>query len=173
VCEPATTNGTVAAVYDSAPLSRAALVAGNPFAYLHVSSDQPRGMVSVEVYDVAPDAHCADPNSDTGTVGVRWLSHGAADLGFYRSRFTPTPFPVNSPQWVRVDLLDTAVTVPAGHRLRVVVSYGSAFEDRHGRPQDVPLITIGGDSQLVLPVFGGTLGGRRPAQHYPRRPFLP
>lgn len=174
VCEPATANGTVAAVYDSAtPLPDAALVAGNPFAYLHVSSDQPRGLVNVEVYDVAPDADCADPNSDTGTVGVRWLSSGTVDLAFYRSPFTATPFPVDSPQWVRVDLLDTAATVPAGHRLRVVVSYGSALEKSVGRVEDVPLITIEGDSQLVVPVFNGTLGGHQPTQHYPPRPFLP
>ncbi|HVE62466.1 MAG TPA: CocE/NonD family hydrolase [Mycobacteriales bacterium] len=172
VCEPATSNGTVAAVYDSAPLPRPAVVAGNPFAYLNVSSDQPRGLVNVEVYDVAPDAHCADPNSETGTVGVRWVSSGTVDLAFYASHFAATPFPVNSAQRVRVDLLDTAASVPAGHRLRVVVSYGSAMEHRIGRLQDVPLITIRGDSQLVLPVFQGTLGGRQPAQQYPPRPFL-
>jgi hypothetical protein len=98
-------------------------------------------------------------------VGVRWLSRGAADLAFYRSHFAATPFPVNSPQGVRVDLLDPAATMPAGHKLRVVVSYGSLVENNGGRLQDVPLITIGGDSQLVLPVFKGTLGGRRPTQH--------
>ena len=80
---------------------------------------------------------------------------------------------MNSPQRVRVDLLDTAATVPAGHRLRVVVSYGSALEKSVGRLEDAPLITIGGDSQLVLPLFDGTLGGHAPAQSYPPRPFLP
>ncbi|MDP9181914.1 MAG: hypothetical protein M3P04_03950, partial [Actinomycetota bacterium] len=173
VCDRTTANGKVAAVYDSAPLPRPALVAGNPYAYLSVASDQPRGLVNVEVYDVAPDAHCADPSSDNGTVGVRWLSSGTVDLAYYRSHFAPTPLPVDSPQWVRVDLLDTAASLPADHWLRVVVSYGSALEKSVGRLQDVPLITIGGDSQLVLPVFDGTLGGRRPTQHYPPRPFLP
>jgi putative CocE/NonD family hydrolase len=173
ICNPEVADEAVAAVYDSGALTRAATVAGNPFAYLHLSSDQPRGLVSVDVYDVAPDARCADPSSDTGTVGVRWVSSGAVDLGFYRSHFAATPFPVDLPQWVRVDLLDTAVTVAAGHRLKVVLSYGNAVENRHGRAQDVPLITVHGDSQLVLPVFDGTLGGRRPTAHYPPRPFLP
>jgi predicted acyl esterase len=149
------------------------VLAGNPFAYLNVSSDQPRGLVNVELYDVAPDVRCADPSSETGTVGVRWITSGTVDLAFYRTHFLATPFPVNSPQRVRVDLLDTATALAPGHRLRVVVSAGSAVEHRTGRLQDVPLITIGGDSQLVLPVFDGTLGGRPPAQPYPPRPFLP
>lgn len=173
VCDPETFNETVAAVYDSPPLAASTLVAGNPFAYLNVASDQPRGLVNIEVYAVAPDAHCADPNSETGTVGVQWLSSGTVDLAFYNSHFTATPFPVNSPQRVRVDLLDTARTIPAGHRLKVVVSYGSVVEHRVGRLQDAPLITLEGDSQLVLPVLEGTLGGRRPTQRYPERPFLP
>ncbi len=173
LCDPATFDGVVSATYDTSVLKRPALVAGNAFAYLRLSSDQPRGLVNVEIYDLAPDAHCADPSSSTGTVGVRWLAHGSADLGFYRNRFRARPFPVDKPRWVRIDLLDTAATVPPGHRLRVVLSSGNAFEYRSGRAQDAPLITVSGDSQLILPVFEGTLGGRRPDQHYPPRPFLP
>jgi predicted acyl esterase len=173
VCQPTTADGAVAAVYDSPPLAEKATVAGNPFAYLRLSSDQPQGLVSVAVYDVAPDARCGDPSSGTGMVGSRWLAHGAVDLAFYRDRFHATAFPVSSPQWVRIDLLDTAVTVPAGHRLRAVVSYGSAFEGYVGRMQDHPRITVHGDSQLVLPVLEGTVGGTRPTQRYPARPLVP
>ena len=150
-----------------------ALVAGNPFAYLNVASDQPRGMVNVERYDVAPDAHCADPNSETGTVGVRWLPSGIVDLAFYRSHFAATPFPVNSSNGCGLTCSTRAASVPAAHKLRVAVSYGNAVEHRTGRLQDVPLITVGGDSELVLPVVDGTLGGHRPTQNYPPRPFLP
>jgi predicted acyl esterase len=173
VCRTEDANGAVAAVYDTEPLRTPATVAGNPFAVLDLSSDQPRGVVSVDVYDLAPDARCADPSSSSGNVGIRFLSHGAADLAYYRTRFTPTAFPVGTAQKVRIDLLDTAATVPAGHRLRVVVSYGSAVEKHLGRVQDLPLITVHDDSELVLPVLEGTVGGRRPAHAYPARPLLP
>jgi predicted acyl esterase len=173
LCDSVAADGTVAAVYDSAPLARRTTLAGNPFAYLRLSSDQPRGLVSVAVYSVAPDARCADPSSSTGMVGFRWLTHGAIDLAYHRTRFTPTPFPVNSPQRLRVDLLDTAVTVPAGHRLRTVISYGSALDTYVGRVHDLPRITVHGDSQLLLPVLTGTVGGLPPSQRYPARPLQP
>ena len=53
------------------------------------------------------------------------------------------------------------------------MSYGNASDNRVGRLQDVPLITIGGDSQLVLPVFEGSAGWAAAHPALPTEAFPP
>lgn len=159
------------AVYESAPLSEDAEIAGNPFAYLRLSSSLARGMVHVTLWDAAPDIGCNELQQPTG---ARWLSTGAADLRFYATPFTATPFPA-APTNIRIDLSDTAARIQKGHRLVVVVGAGEA-EYFIGRPEDaltdITVGTDGGDhaSQILLPIVEGSAGGITPLVSYPPRP---
>ncbi|MGQ0535284.1 MAG: CocE/NonD family hydrolase [Methanobacteriota archaeon] len=167
----------LAAAYVSEPAAQDLLIAGNPFAYLRLSSDLPGGFVAVHVYDMAPNAGC-----DGGFE--RWL-FGAADLRFHQGNFEGRDFPTDAPTHVRIDLNNLAGILPEGHRLAVVVSYGGgAFLGAPLYPNRVPTfglqprITIHHDggaeaSHVVLPLVEGTLGGAPPTLDYPPRPFLP
>lgn len=166
-------DGTRAGVaFISAPVTRRVDVAGNPFAYLKLSSDLPGGLVAVDVFDIGPDIRC-DHFLTTGVRGVKYWSAGTADLRFHKGNYTGEPFPTGTPTHVRVDLTDLAETLEPGHQLAVVLSRG----ERMGAPY-APNITVHADggataSHIVLPVVSGTLGGRAPKVAYPPRPFLP
>jgi putative CocE/NonD family hydrolase len=161
-------------MFVSEPVRKPVAVAGNPFAYLKLSSDLPGGLVAVNLFDLAPDFACV---SETPT-GVKMWSTGAADLRFHKGNFTGEPFPVGTPTHVRVDLTDFVERLEPGHRLAVVLSRGDTW-DRMGTPVYQPGITVHADggsqaSHLVLPVVQGKLGERRPGKlDYPPRPFLP
>lgn len=157
--------------YLTPPVTSPTLIAGNPFAYLRLSSDQPGGIVTASMFDIGPDFSC------TGGVydGVRWLASGSADLSFHNSPFRSRPFPVNTPTQVRIDLSDVTGALAPGHRLALVLSHGSVVE-RGGTTQFPTITVLGGGvdaSHLVVPVVSGTLGGKRPTLAYPPRPFTP
>lgn len=161
-----------ALVYASDPVDRATLVAGNPMAYLQLEADQPGGIVTVDLLDVAPDAECLR----VGCAGVSHLSAGTADLQFHQGNYESQAFPVGEPVPVRIDLYNLAHVLDEEHRLGLVVSHGDV-SDRHGQPYH-PTVTVHGDdgpgaSHIVLPVANGTLGGDTPTLDYPPRPFLP
>jgi predicted acyl esterase len=151
------------------------LIAGNPFADVNVSSDQPGGVVTVSLYDIAPTFACTGSH----VTGARYIASGSADLNFYKTPYVSHDFPVNSPTDVRIDLSDTTYVLGAGHRLAAIVSNGGPYE-RSGS-LFTPNITIHGvrgaptarASHIVVPVADGTLGGARPTVHYPQRPFTP
>jgi predicted acyl esterase len=150
------------------------LIAGNPLAYVNVSSDQPGGVVTVSLYDIEPTWTCAGPH----VTGARYIASGSADLNFYETPYSSHEFPVNTPTEVRIDLSDTSYVLTPGHRLAVLVSNGGPYERSGSR--FTPNITIHGvmgaaarASHLVVPVADGTLGGARPTVHYPPRPFTP
>jgi putative CocE/NonD family hydrolase len=153
--------------YLTAPVTSRTLVAGNPMAYLRLSSDQPGGIVSAAMYDLAPDFACTGQHQ----TGARWISWGSADLSFYRTPFASHAFPVATPTNIRIDLSDVTYALAPGHRLALVLSYGEPW--RHGGTTAFPTITVQGTSQLVVPVAEGTLGGKRPTLRYPQRPFAP
>jgi predicted acyl esterase len=155
-------------LYLTKPVASRTLVAGNPFAYLRLSSDQPGGIVSASLYDVSPEFACSGPRFS----GARWMALGSADLSYHNSPFLAQPFPVGTPVPVRIDLTDVTWALAPGHRLALVLSFGEAWE-RTNLAQSFPTITVQGDSQLVVPVADGTLGGMRPALRYPPRPFTP
>lgn len=154
-----------ALVYVSEPAAADTFVAGNPIAYLQAESDQPGGLVAVDLYDVAPD--CA---------GSAYWGRGVADLRFHDGVFEGHDFPTGDARPVRIDVTDFAEWMPSGHRLGVVVSYGDT-EDRTGQPYS-PLVTLHGDgsassSHVVVPVLEGGFGGSAPTLAYPPRPFVP
>jgi putative CocE/NonD family hydrolase len=153
--------------YLTNPVTARTLIAGNPFAFLRLSADRPGGLVSATLFDIGPDFTCAGAHY----TGARWVSSGAADLSYYRTPFTPHPFPVGRPTSVRIDLRDVSYVLAPGHRLALVLDHGDLAES--GGAKDFPTITVLGESQLVVPVAEGTLGGKRPTQRYPQRPFTP
>lgn len=167
--DPATAQ--LARRFETPPVSSLTLLAGNPFAYLRLTSDQPGGIVTASLFDVGPTFRCTGPYYD----GARWLASGSADLSFFNSPFRSHPFPANTATQVRIDLSDVTGTLAPGHRLALVLSHGSVAE-RGGTTQFPTITLLGGGvdaSQLVVPVVSGTLGGKRPTVHYPPRPFTP
>lgn len=169
--------------YASEPLGAPATVAGNPMAYLNVTSDEPGGVVAVHLYDL-PSAGCE---------GASLLGYGAADLRFHAGNLQGKDFPVGTPTPVRVDILDFAAVVHEGHRIAVVLSSGGPLgpddlqpgvlvpgflqtNGRGGQPY-FPAIAVheGGHegSHIVVPFVEGTLGGMPPTLDYPPRPFVP
>ncbi|MFN2589204.1 MAG: CocE/NonD family hydrolase C-terminal non-catalytic domain-containing protein, partial [Actinomycetota bacterium] len=163
--------GEIAAgrVFFTKPLRKPAVIAGNPFAYLKLTTDQPGGQVSVQLVDVSPDAECGPLPPSSGSA--RPLSVGTADLRFIHGNYSAEPFPVGTPTRVRIDLTHLAERIAAGHRLAVVVSWGDLI-DRFSLPY-APHVIVDGASEIVLPLLKGTLGGKAPRHDYPPRPFLP
>jgi X-Pro dipeptidyl-peptidase len=166
-CAPSSPLG---AVFVSEPLAAPALLAGNPFAYLQLASDAPGGLVSVYLYDLAPDACGA------GSSLPRKLAMGAADLRFHGGNFAAEPFPIGTPTQVRIELHNLAAAIPAGHRVAVVVSGGNP-SDFAPSDASAPAVSVLADgaaqaSQIVLPFVEGSLGGAAPTLVYPERPFL-
>jgi predicted acyl esterase len=119
-------------------------IAGNPSVELNVKSSQPGGLVGVTLMSVAPDWTCGPPSPS-----VKWLASGAADLEYDKSPYSPTPFPGGG-RTVHVDLSDVTATIPAGHRLAIVVSHNT---EHTAAPDRGPLITIGAGSKIELPVL--------------------
>jgi predicted acyl esterase len=127
-------------------------IAGNPSAELNVTSDQAGGQVGVTLMSVAPDWSCGPPSPS-----VKWLADGAADLEYDKSPYSPTPFPKRG-RTVHIDLSDVTATIPAGHRLAIVVGQNT---DHTAAPDRAPLITIGAGSKIKLPVLAGSAGSGR------------
>lgn len=157
------TNAGVA--YFSDPVEVDTLLAGNPIAYLQVSSDLPGGLVAIDLFDVP--ATCSD---------AVFLGRGVADLRFHDGGFTGRDFPVDTPTPVRFDITDFAEWLPAGHRLGVVLTRGDPVD--RTSPWAGALIGVHGDgspesSHVVLPVVQGGFGGDAPTLRYPPRPFVP
>jgi uncharacterized protein len=177
ICDPsgASAAGTLAFVTE--PLLEPLVIAGNPIAYLRLSSDLPGGIVSVDVWEIPSGFSCEPGAEDDAPVEL--IMNGAADLRFHQGNFVGKDFPVNTPTHVRFDLWDLAEEIDAGSRLAVVVSEGEsppAF-GRVGQPYR-PAITVWADggaeaSHIVLPFIDGTLGGDAPMLAYPPRPFMP
>lgn len=171
-CADAPLPGDLAAgrIFMSKPLRSDVTVAGNPFVYLTLRSDQPGGQVSVQLVDVGPNAPCPSVPLTTHPA-IRPISHGTADLRYHSGNYAPRDFPVGKPTKVRIDLTHLAERIAAGHRLGLVVSRGDLV-DRVAIPY-APRVTVGGASEVVLPVTEGSLGGRSVTRRYPPRPFLP
>ncbi|HUR15218.1 MAG TPA: CocE/NonD family hydrolase [Mycobacteriales bacterium] len=159
-------NAVMSRTYLTKPVTSRTLIAGNPMAYLRLSSDKPDAMVTTSLFDIGPGFSCTGPTY----TDAQWISSGSADLGFFNSPFVARPFPVNAPRWVRVDLTDVTYTLAPGHRLALTLSHGSVTG---AGTRAAPTITVLGASHLVVAVSGGTLGGKRPTLRYPPRPFTP
>jgi hypothetical protein len=172
LCDDTATSGVS---YKTDPAREPVTIAGNPFAYLRLQADQPGGIVSLDLLDLSPEFACNDKGEPTGLLE---LASGAADLRFHSGNFTGTDFPVGVPKSVRIELMDFAHVLPAGHRLALVVGYGDGVVGWTSLQPYFPTVTVlaGHDSlasHVVLPVVDGTLGGSPPTVAYPPRPFVP
>ncbi len=157
-------------LYVSKPMRQSTLVAGNPFAYLRLSSDLPGGLVSMFVFDLAPGFRCEGGANDGGDA--RLLTLGTADLRFHAGNLGGRSFPTGKPTMVRIDLPSIAEVLERGHRLGVAIAGPDPF-DRVSQPF-TPTITVHGDaSHIVVPVAEGSMGGAKPSAAYPPRPFVP
>jgi putative CocE/NonD family hydrolase len=159
--------------YVTEPATEPTVIAGNPHAYLKLTSDMPGGLVGVHLFDLAPGFRC---DSDVFAEGARKLATGVADLRFHKGSYAAADFPVGAPTHVRIDITNLAEVIEPGHRLAVAVSWGDPLE-RNGQPRFARL-TVHADggaeaSHLVVPVVGGSLGGSAPTVTYPPRPFVP
>jgi hypothetical protein len=172
-CADAGLPGELAAgrVFMTRPLRKPVTIAGNPFAYLTLTSDQAGGQVSVQLVDIKPPVSCSAVPYTLGAAAVRPISHGTADLRFYNGNYAARDFPVGKATRIRIDLTHLAETIPAGDQLALVVSRGDVA-DRVSFPY-APHVTVDGRSEVVLPLIDGTFGGRAPSRGYPPRPFLP
>jgi len=151
----------------TAPLAKPVTVAGNPFAYVRLATDQPGGIVTVNLLDLA-----GDPCVTGGQQSATQIAHGAADLRFDHGNWTASAPPVGEPFGVRIDLTAIGHAVPAGHRIAVLVSYGPPLDHASAYLPAVTVEAAGARaSQLVLPLSAGTLGGAPPSMAYPPRPF--
>ena len=155
--------GSPGVFYTTPPLESEMLLAGNPMAFLRITSDQPGGLVAVHVYDVA--------STECSQLDVRRLGAGVADLRFHDGNFQGRNFPTSTPTDVRIDVTNFAEIIPAGHRLGVLVSRGDPI-DRAGQPF-FPTIRVDASSHVVVPIVNGTFGGSEPTIEYPPRPFVP
>lgn len=153
-------------LFRTEPLASPLLLAGNPFAYLRVTSDRPGGLLAVHLYDVDGDVACPEAQN------ARRLAVGVADLRFHGGSYGGKDFPINAPTDVRVDITNLAERIEQGHRLAALVSYGDAI-DRAGQPWSPTIGLDASASHLVLPLVEGSLGGAPPNANYPPRPFLP
>lgn len=151
---------TPSLVYVSPAATNPITVAGNVFAYLQISSDQPGGTFSAELIRLPKGYTCAGGNPEIA-------SSGGIDLRFHQGNFGAVPFPVGTSTPVRLDFHNLALRLEAGDQLGVVL--------RNPRDRDTrefaPTITVHGASHVVLPLVAGTLGGAQPLTDYPARPF--
>lgn len=150
--------GEGALVLGSEPLTAPVTIAGNPMAWLELTSDQAGGAFALTLYDVDPSGAC-----------VALVSEGGVDLRFHEGNAVGQDFPTGAATPVRVDLFGTAHRLDEGHVLRAVFSMGES--GTIAQPQYAPELAIGGASHLVLPLVDGTLGGEAPTMEYPPRPF--
>ena len=167
--------GTSGLVYTSQPLADPVVLAGNPFAYLRVTSDQPGGIFSVALVDLGPDFGC---DATRIPVDAAEIALGGADLRFHQGNMVAADFPTGTPVQMRVDLPNLAHVLEAGHRLAVVIGAAGDGTIRWGQPTWTPQLTFGTDggplaSHVVLPVVSGTFGGASPTLSYPPKPFVP
>lgn len=123
------TSGADTLVTTGSPLKARTLLAGAPRADIVWSSTAADSQLDVKLYDVAPDG--------SGTL----LSYGCTSV---RGA---------GPHRVRLDLMHTAIEVPAGHRLEVWVQGSDAPT---WLPAQQPAVdTIGAGSRVLVPVLPG------------------
>jgi uncharacterized protein len=159
----------VALMYATEPRESQVVVAGNPFAWLTVSADRPRGQFGVGLFDLSPEFTC------DGEGTARWVASTGVDLAFHQDGITAKSFPTDTPTKVRVDFHNVAHALEPGHRLALAIHNPT---DLWIGMNDGPTLTVHGGtgeqaSHLVLPIIKGTFDGPSPVVDYPPRPFDP
>ncbi|WP_454856676.1 CocE/NonD family hydrolase [Promicromonospora soli] len=122
------------------PLDARVDVLGNVEVELSLVSDRPRGIVAVRLCDVAPDG--------SSTLVTR----GVLNLAKRHGRDRDDPMVPGAPERVRVRLVATGHSFPAGHRLRVAVST-SYWPWVWPYPDAGTVVIDPAESSLTLPVW--------------------
>jgi predicted acyl esterase len=126
-------------VFDSAPLTQALDVVGNPLLRIRVSVDVPIGHLAVRLEEVAPD-------------GSSWmLTAGLLNLSHRQSSEHPTPLVPGQAVDIEIPLVFMSKRVAAGRRLRVALSENFWPLVWPSPQAATPTITTG-ISSLLLPV---------------------
>jgi predicted acyl esterase len=131
-------------LFVSDAVDRPTLVAGNPALDLDVSVNQPGGIISARLLDIPPGFCTTD-----GPENAAQLSLGAADLEFRDGGYTASDFPQGGWTALHVDLSSIAAVIRPGHRVGLLISAASAFDQVS--PYQ-PRVTVRGTSRLDLPV---------------------
>lgn len=132
--------------YETAPLKSAVRMAGSAYLDPTITDDSDHGQLSPTLVDVAPDGSAVP------------ISRGHLNLQYRNGLEVAEHMPTGTPLSVRVRLSPQDQTVPAGHRIGVIVSGSNVV----WAVPDLPGFTLGvlsGASKLVLPVVGGRLPG--------------
>jgi predicted acyl esterase len=127
--------------YASAPLAAPLRIVGSPVLDVLVTDSQATGQLSPTLVDVAPD----------GTAVA--ISRGHLNLQYREGLEKAVPVPAGRPVRARVRLAPQDQTIPAGHRIGLIVAGSNvvwALPDQPGATYGV----ASGVSQLTLPVSG-------------------
>jgi putative CocE/NonD family hydrolase len=126
-------------VFETAPLSTSIDLLGPPEVDLHVTVDEPVGMVAVRLLVVSPagDAHL--------------LCRGNRNLVFPEDLSDPVPIEPGVGRQVRFPLLASSAVVPQGWRLRLAIA-GADFPVVFPPPRRFALTIDPNRSTLILPL---------------------
>ncbi len=124
--------------FETAPLTEAMELLGEPVLDITLRSDQPQAMLAARLCDVAPDG-----SSLRLTYGLLNLTHRDSDA-------EPTPLVPGQAYRIRLPLCALASRIPAGHRLRLAIST-SYWPIAWPSPAAATLTVCCGPSLLQLP----------------------
>ena len=128
-------------VFDTETLALPLEILGNSALTLHLSSDQPQGLVAVRLCDLWPDG--------SSTL----ITRGILNLSQRNGKSNPEVMIPGKVVEVMVELNHTAYVVPKGHKLRLAVST-SYWPIAWPAPTNTCLTIYSGLSLLKLPVLG-------------------
>jgi len=128
-------------VFDTETLELPLEILGNAAITLHLSSDQPQGLVAVRLCDLWPDG--------SSTL----ITRGILNLSQRNGKSNPEAMIPGEIEEVIVELNHVAYVVPNGHKLRLAVST-SYWPIAWPAPTNTCLTIYSGLSLLKLPVLG-------------------
>ncbi|HUF55604.1 MAG TPA: CocE/NonD family hydrolase [Thermohalobaculum sp.] len=128
-----------ALLFDTAPLTEAVEIAGDPVLEVTLASDRPVAQIAARLVDVAPDG------------AATRVSYGVLNLTHRDSHEHPEPLPPGRPCRVRVPLKTVAQTFRPGHRIRLALS-STYFPMIWPAPRPATLTLRTAASALHLPV---------------------
>jgi X-Pro dipeptidyl-peptidase len=128
--------------YSTGALANATRIAGTPVLDALVKVSEDHGQLAPTLVDIAPD----------GTATA--ISRGFLNLRYRNGLTSAEPVPPGEPVRARVSFAPQDHTVPAGHRIGVIVQGSNVVWALPGEP-GVRTTVVSGQSLLRLPVVGG------------------
>src|SRR3954469_24356599 len=129
--------------YATAPLAAPMRIAGSPILDLDLSDSADHGQISPTLVDVAPDGSAVA------------ISRGHLNLQYRDGVARAVPNPVGTPFRARTRLAPQDQTVPAGHRVGIIVESSNVVWALADQPTGYDITVHHGTSKLTLPVVGG------------------